>query len=133
MDKHLLVLPFGRNGKRATIDTRWIALHIGGIFLVWSGHHIRRIDFEGIAAAAVDGRTIAIHLPIARNVEGLPLRIVEIILPKAVGLFVGSLRPIELPISVKGDLTGMMEIGACRLAVYLEDTLVFPIMILGGG
>jgi hypothetical protein len=132
MDKDLLVLPFGRNSKRTTIDTRGITFHVGRIFLLWGGHHVRRINLERVAAAAIDRRTIAVHLPVGRHGEGFPRTIVEVGLPETVRLLIGRLRPIELPFAVEGDFTRMMEIGTCRFAVYLKNTLVFPI-VMGDG
>ena len=132
MDIDLLVLPFGWNGERTTIDTRGITFHIGSIRLLWRGHHVRRINLERVAAAAIDRRTIAVHLPVGRHGEGFPRTVVEVGLPEAVGLLIGRLRPIELPFTVEGDFTRMMEIGTGWFAVDLENTLVFPI-VMGDG
>ena len=128
MDIDLLVLPFGWNSKRTTIDTRGITFHIGSIRLLWRGHHVRRINLERVAAAAIDRRTIAVHFPVGRYGEGFPQTVVEVGLPEAVGLLIGRLRPIELPFTVEGNFTRMMEIGTGRFAVDLENTLVFPIV-----
>ena len=129
MDIDLLVLPFGWNGERTTINTRGITFHVGRIFLLWGGHHIRRINLERVAAAAIDRRTIAVHLPVGRHGEGLPLGVIEVSRPETVRLFVGSLRPVELPLAIEGDFSCMVEIGACRFAVDLQDALVFPVVM----
>ena len=128
MDIDLLVLPFGWNGECTTIDTRGITFHVGRIRLLWGGHHVRRINLERVAAAAIDRRTIAVHFPVGRYGEGFPRTIVEVGLPETVGLLIGRQCPIELPFAVEGDFTRMMEIGTGRFAVDLENTLVFPIV-----
>ena len=129
MDIDLLVFPYFGDGKRAAIDTRWIALHVGRVTLLGCGHHVGWINLERVAAAAIDGCTVAVHLPIGRHGECLPLGVIEVSRPETIRLFVGSLRPVELPLAIEGDFSGMVEIGACRFAVDLQDALVFPVVM----
>ena len=128
MNLNLLVLPFCRDGERTTIDTRRITFYESRVTLSGRCHHIGRINLKCIAATAVNGRSVTIHLPIPWNGERFPLAIVEIIFPKTIRLFIGCLCPIELPISIEGNLTRMMEIGTRRFTIYLKDALIIPIV-----
>ena len=90
---------------------------------------------EGVAAAAVNGRAIAMHLPIAWYCKCRPSAVIEIGAPEPFGLFVWGGCPVEAPFPVEFHLAVARvcreaeEIGTWGFTVLLQYALVFPIVV----
>ena len=119
-------LPGGRQGKRAAVLPRRIALHVGRPIFLRFLRHVRRVYLERIASRNVDGCTITIDLPVGRNGQRLPIA----------DAFLRRLRPTELPLTIKQQSTVTSlhtvwnEISASRLTIDLQHVVVLPVVML---
>ena len=101
LDQHLSAVPVGRYLERPAIRTHRIPRVVVGEVLRRLAHDIRRVLFERILDIRVNRRSVAVHLPVARNRYFIPLRGVEILLIELRRSFCRLRRPVEFPLSVE--------------------------------
>ena len=97
VDVHLFALPSVRQCEGAAVASGGVALDVCRVFLLRLFHDERRVDFERVARTAVNGRAVAVHLPVAGHLEGCPRCVVEVFFIKVGRLFVWRFCPVELP------------------------------------
>ena len=94
---HLLAVPAVGNVDDAAVATHIVVLY----------RHSRRllVEMSSPRKACIDilRYSVAVHLPVCRNVHGLPCAVVEVGLVEVCRSLVGILYPVELPCSVEGD------------------------------
>ena len=121
--------------KRTAVLASGVAFLVGRPILLGFTGDIRRIYLERIAGRDIDRRAVAVYLPIGRNGQCGPLRIIVIDTIEVTDTFIGRLCPTETPIAIKRQhsvslsLTIGDKIGTCRLTIYLQHVVILPVMV----
>ena len=133
--------PVFRHSKFATIRSDGIALAVRspGMVVRCFGY-ARKISLERIRNVRIDGRAVALHLPVGRHRDFFPAGHVIFGLIEIDGTQLGRLDPMELPPAIQRfDQTGCLRmqsgvfcrigcvVGAGRLFADTENMRVFPV------
>ena len=92
-------------------------------YVIFLDRNLRRVILEVTTPCKtdvhIDRVAITIHLPDARNREGLPLRIVEICTKEVCWTLISILNPIEFPVSIEGKkVRRVLPIELCSTHIF---------------
>ena len=126
-------LPSRRQNERAAVLPHRIPFLVRRITGFRLSRHPGRVYLERITRRHINRRTVPVYFPIGGNLEIRPASVVKIRPVKIRDSFLRHGRPPELPNPVQAQGAVVLpygirrESGSRRLAVNLEDMMVFPI------
>ena len=131
--------PLGGQREATAVLPHGVALDVGRVFLFRRTHHTGRVNLEDITCRGVDGGSVAIHLPVGRHLEVIPLAVVEVGMVKLLHTLLGTSRPAEFPLAVERNGAVALRLAIAdkgstsRLTVDLQHVVILPIGRLGHG